>query len=475
MAREHEAAAPDSEDDWLATRPVIGATLLSVGSLLVLWRIGVSLAAVPGSLTTVGWAGVAAPVVAIGCGALAMGRPDTASVAGLLGGGATLAAVSGLLVSTLPLGQPMALFAGLLSAGIGGVLCFGWSADDPSLLVADHRPALQAGGSVAVAVVVVFVALSAGPAAGDLAVQSGNDTATSTVAPTTTAAQTTSAPTTTQSGTTTQSSTTTQSGTTSAPTTTDGTTTPDSGDGNETDSGGDGSRSQNMTSREYFPVQNESLGGFVVHQGTLAAGTYDYQAHCPAPATGIGGESCLDISVDSTTTDDVGSRTARQRLGDTSVAPVDIDDFLIYKDFYDDDIGSYVHFELTADRAIADTETAPGSPSAVDVYISEFRSQNLTARLDLIQDPIFDGIPADHINYWTCTPGNDSGFGTINDVRVGLDVSPRLTDGRRVSLNAHTLGSTKTRLTDFALRVETGRHDPIDADVEPTSTAPGCA
>ncbi|WP_336000942.1 hypothetical protein [Halorientalis halophila] len=228
-------------------------------------------------------------------------------------------------------------------------------------------------------------------------------------------------------------------------------------------------------SGDTFPAQMETQGGFVVHQAGLDAGTYSYQTDCDTdPGFAIGGEDCLDITVDSKNQGNI-DRAARQQLDSTSVADVEIDQFLIYENFYTELRGGRnLYFELTASQAVASSRT--DGNRAIDVYVSEFRSEDLTARLDLIEFPGTPGIPADHIRYWTCTPHNDSGFGTINDIRLGLDTNPRLTDGRDVSLLAHQLGSSETVLTDFKLKIgaeingDDGVHEPIPADGGPTES-----
>ncbi|MFB6084065.1 MAG: hypothetical protein ABEJ94_07460 [Halorientalis sp.] len=228
-----------------------------------------------------------------------------------------------------------------------------------------------------------------------------------------------------------------------------------------------------------FPAQSDAIDGFVVSQSSLSAGTYSYQTDCDTnPGFALGGEDCLNITVDSTSQERI-ERAARQQLDSTSVAKVEITDFLIYENLYTELRGGRnVYFELTAAQAVASSETDSGR--AIDVYISEFRSEALTARLDLIKFPGTPGIPADHIAYWTCTPHDDSGFGTINDIRLGLDTNPRLTGGRDVSLLAHQLGSSETVLTDFKLKIgaelgnKSGIREPIPADAEPTTAPDNC-
>jgi hypothetical protein len=232
-------------------------------------------------------------------------------------------------------------------------------------------------------------------------------------------------------------------------------------------------------SGDTFPEQSDEIDGFVVSQSTLDAGTYSYQTDCDAdPAFGLGGEDCLDITVDSTSQDEI-NRAARQQLDSTSVADVELSDFLIYENLYTDLRGGRnVFFELTASQAVASSETEGNR--AIDVYVSEFRSESLTARLDLIKFPGTPGIPADNIAYWTCTPHTDEGFGTVNDIRLGLDTNPRLTGGRDVSLLAHQLGSSETVLTDFKLKIgaelagKSGVREPIPADEEPTTAPDDC-
>jgi hypothetical protein len=232
-------------------------------------------------------------------------------------------------------------------------------------------------------------------------------------------------------------------------------------------------------SGDTFPAQSDTLDGFVVSQSSLDAGMYSYQTDCDTdPGFAIGGEDCLDITVDSTSQETI-DRVARQQLDSTSVADVEINDFLIYENLFTDLRGGRnVYFELTASQAVASSETDNGR--AIDVYVSEFRSEKLTARLDLIEFPGTPGIPADNIAYWTCTPHNDSGFGTINDIRLGLDTNPRLTSGRDVSLLAHQLGSSETVLTDFKLKIgaelgnKSGVREPIPADDGPTTAPSNC-
>ena len=232
-------------------------------------------------------------------------------------------------------------------------------------------------------------------------------------------------------------------------------------------------------SGDTFPEQSDEIDGFIVSQATLDAGMYSYQTDCDTdPGFAIGGEDCLNITVDSTSQEHI-DRAARQQLDSTSVADVEINDFLIYENLYTDlRGGKNVYFELTASQAVASSETDNGR--AIDVYISEFRSENLEARLDLIEFPGTPGIKADTIAYWSCTPHNDSGFGTVNDIRLGLDTNPRLTNGRDVSLLAHQLGSSETVLTDFKLKIgaelggNSGVREPIPADAEPTTAPDNC-
>lgn len=225
-----------------------------------------------------------------------------------------------------------------------------------------------------------------------------------------------------------------------------------------------------------FPQQEDPYGGFVVSQDTLAAGEYSFIANCPQPETPFlnAGEGCQDITVDSTNNGSI-QRTARQQLDDGgySTGEVTINEFMIYKNFYRESIG-YEHLEMTATEAVADSRDHPEEYRAIDVYISEYRSEALNARLDLIDTPFEEGLEADNIQDWTCTPHNESGSGTINDIRLGLDVDPRLTNGQDVTLLSHQLGSTKTVLYDFELRVEDGRHDPIQADAPPSTAPSNC-
>lgn len=200
-----------------------------------------------------------------------------------------------------------------------------------------------------------------------------------------------------------------------------------------------------VAASDRFPAQADAYGGFVVHQDTLEAGYYDY-----APDCGTVGAECENITVDSSTRSSV--RVARQRLDTREGNDVVLTNFLIYKNFYYEPREEFLSFELQATRAVA---TSGDGGRAIDVYISEFRSEQLEARLNF---PLTDLDPqVDTIEYWTCTPYNDSGWGTINDDRLGLSTDPRLTDGEDVSLLAHQLGSSKTVLTDFRLTVERGR------------------
>jgi len=228
-----------------------------------------------------------------------------------------------------------------------------------------------------------------------------------------------------------------------------------------------------------FPAQMETQGGFVVAQSELSAGQFDYQANCPAPAFGIGGEGCVNVTVDSTNRARI-DQSARAQLDSSNAADVYISEFLIYENFYFEREDENLYFEMSADEAVAATEAGPFGKSgaderAIDAYFSEFRSERLVARLDLIDFPgTPEGIPADNIVRWTCTPHNESGFGSINDIRLGLDVSARATGGQSVSLLAHQLGSSETVLTDFELTVGTGKRDPLPATREPKTAPESC-
>ncbi|RXK46295.1 hypothetical protein [Halorientalis pallida] len=383
-------------DRWVATRPTLGATLLTLGSAVLGWRVLAQLSAVPlGRITPVGVAGATAPFVAVVLGLFVLARPEKTRNAGGVGFGLVGFTFAGLLLSGVPFAHPELAFTGFVIGGIGAVICLAW--DHDSTVRIERGPVFRAGRAALVCGLVLALAFTAAPA----------------------------------------------------------------------------------VSGDTFPAQSDTLDGFVVSQSSLDSGMYSYQTDCDTdPGFAIGGEDCIDITVDSTSQENI-DRAARQQLDSTSVADVDINDFLIYENLFTDlRGGKNVYFELTASQAVASSETDDGR--AIDVYISEFRSEKLTARLDLIEFPGTPGIPADNIAYWSCTPQNDSGFGTINDIRLGLDTNPRLTDGRDVSLLAHQLGSSETVLTDFKLEIgaelgnNTGVREPIPADDGPTTPPSNC-
>jgi len=237
-----------------------------------------------------------------------------------------------------------------------------------------------------------------------------------------------------------------------------------------------------VTAQERVPQQQGELGGLVLNQGTLAGGYYSYQANCPKPedsllALPLGSEEpCLDVTVDSSE-QPAGSfdRVARQQLDSAKGRNVIIDDFLIFKNFYNPERDVFEHVELSATQAIAETEDGE-DPRAVSVYISEYRAENNEARLNLVDIPLIEdpGIQVDNVDYWTCTPQNESGQGTINDIRFGVDSNPTLTNGEDATLLAHQLGSTKTTLTDFQLSVRPGKRDRPVADADPTDPPSNC-
>ena len=239
-----------------------------------------------------------------------------------------------------------------------------------------------------------------------------------------------------------------------------------------------------VTAQEKVPQQQGALGGLVLDQGTLDTGFYSYQANCPQPEDPLitmpidfdFTEPCLDVTVDSSERA-AGSfdRVARQQLDSAKGRKVLIDDFLIFKNFYNRDKDVYEHVELSATRAIAETDDGK-DPRAVSVYISEYRAESAEARLNLVDIPLIEdpGIKVDNVDYWTCTPQNESGFGTINDIRLKVDSNPTLTDGEDATLLAHQLGSTQTTLTNFKLKVRPGKRDRPVADADPTTPPSNC-
>ncbi len=377
-------------DRWTATRPTLGAALLTLGSAVLAWRVLVQLSSVPlGRITPVGFAGATAPFVAVVLGLFVLARPEKARTTGGVAFGLVGFTFAGLLLSGVPLAHPELVFTGFVIGGVGAVICLAW--DHHRTVRIERGPVFRAGRAALVCGLVVALAFTAAPA----------------------------------------------------------------------------------VSGDTFPEQSDTIDGFVVSQSSLDSGLYSYQTDCDTnPGFAIGGEDCLDITVDSTSQESI-DRVARQQLDSTSVADVELNEFLIYENLFTDLRGGRnVFFELTASQAVASSETDNGR--AIDVYVSEFRSEKLTARLDLIEFPGTPGIPADNIAYWTCTPQNDSGFGTINDIRLGLDTNPRLTEGRDVSLLAHQLGSSETVLTDFKLKIgaelgnKSGIREPIPTDGGPT-------
>lgn len=239
-----------------------------------------------------------------------------------------------------------------------------------------------------------------------------------------------------------------------------------------------------VTAQERVPQQQGELGGLVLDQGTLDAGFYSYQANCPQPEDPLitmpldfdFTEPCLDVTVDSSERAS-GSfeRTARQQLDSAKGRKVIIGDFLIFKNFYNPDTDKWDHVELSATRAIADTGDGE-DPRAVSVFISEYRAENNEARLNLVDVPLIEdpGLKVDNVDYWTCTPHNESGQGTINDIRFKVDSNPTLTDGEDATLLAHQLGSTKTTLTNFKLKVRYGKRERPVADAHPTDPPSNC-
>ncbi|WP_246986549.1 hypothetical protein [Halorientalis marina] len=228
-----------------------------------------------------------------------------------------------------------------------------------------------------------------------------------------------------------------------------------------------------------FPQQDGELGGFVLVQDTLDAGQYNYQAHCPKPTTiDLLDEGCIEATLDSSKKDDV-NRFGRQRLDCWNNNEVVIGGFQIYKNFPVRGTDKIESLELSATTAYAtggDCGTFDGDPpEAVDVYASEFRARQLEARLDVVDFPGYDpGIKVDNVNYWECSPQNASGLGSVNDVRFGLDAFPALTNGRDVYLLAHQLGSTKTELTNFELRVRAEKIEDINVTQEPSEAPANC-
>jgi len=239
-----------------------------------------------------------------------------------------------------------------------------------------------------------------------------------------------------------------------------------------------------VTAQERVPQQQGELGGLVLDQGTLDAGFYSYQANCPQPEDPLitmpidfdFTEPCLDVNVDSSERK-AGSfdRVARQQLDSAKGRKVIINDFLIFKNFYNRDKDTFEHVELSATQAIADTEDGE-DPRAVSVYISEYRAENNEARLNLVDIPLIEdpGLKVDNVDDWTCTPQNESGQGTINDIRFKVDSNPTLTNGKDATLLGHQLGSTKTTLTNFKLKVRPGKRDRPVADAEPTEPPSNC-
>jgi hypothetical protein len=214
-------------------------------------------------------------------------------------------------------------------------------------------------------------------------------------------------------------------------------------------------------------------------QDTLDAGQYNYQAHCPQPTTiDLLSEGCIEATLDSSKKADV-NRFGRQRLDCWNNNEVVINGFTIYKNFPVRGTDKIESLELSATTAYAtggECGTFAGDePEAVDVYASEFRARQLEARLDVVDFPGYDpGIKVDNVAYWECSPQNASGLGSINDVRFGLDAFPALTNGRDVYLLSHQLGSTKTELTNFKLRVRASKIQDIDVTQDPSSAPANC-
>ncbi|MFB6164546.1 MAG: hypothetical protein ABEJ31_05255 [Haloarculaceae archaeon] len=405
----------DALGRFIAGRPTWGALALALGSGAVAWRVGTALAAADGVVTPAGWAGLVAPLLGVGLALVALVRPSRATLAGLSGTAATLAAVTGMLVANVSVAHPKLLFTALLVAGVGGVFCVGWTREGPSVRVALPGGVARSGRQLLVVGLAVLLVVSATPAA----------------------------------------------------------------------------------SGETFPQQMDALGGFVVAQSTLDAGWYSFQPDCPDQGTNLlnpFAEKCLDITVDSSNVSLV-NRAARQQLDNRHGADVVLSDFLIYKNFWvtRDDVNDvpgnpqpqFVNFELKADSAVATSwGPQPGSlatntnrdeqPRAIDIYMSEMRTEALTARVDLVNITGYPGFPLDNIQTWTCNPQDAAGFGSINDRRLGLDANPRLTDGRDAALLAHELGSTKTTLTNFELTVAMGKHQDVPGDAPPTAPQDDC-
>jgi hypothetical protein len=235
-------------------------------------------------------------------------------------------------------------------------------------------------------------------------------------------------------------------------------------------------------SGDKVPAQEgkDTLGGLVLDQGTLEAAYISYQANCPKPKDPLidlgPDEPCLDITVDSTTMGPGSfNRTARLQLDSARDGKVEINDFIIFKNFYDSEEDSYEYVELSASYAVAETPSKH-QPYAVEAYFSEYRAEAAKARLDLVDIPLIEdpGIKVDKVDYWTCTPQNESGFGTINDIRLGIDSDPRLTGGSDGTILAHQLESTKTTLTNFKVETGEGRRERPEADLEPTTPPGNC-
>jgi hypothetical protein len=388
------AQVRDRLGSWLATRPVRGAALLALGSLLLAWE-AFRFVRVPGTtVTTAGTVGVLAPLAGVLLAAVATLRPNRATVAGLAGVLLALGEVTSMLLAPTQVGDPRVLFLALLAAGVGGLCC---ATGRSRVRIAGLSSAIRVTSSVLVVVVLAALLVTvATPASGD-----------------------------------------------------------------------------------NFPQQDGELGGFVLVQDTLDAGQYNYQAHCPQPTTiDLLDEGCIGATLDSSKKSDV-NRFGRQRLDCWNDNEVVINGFTIYKNFPVRGTDKVESLELSATTAYA-TGGRCGSfsgdePEAVDVYISEYRAKNLEARLDVVNFPGYDpGVKVDNVNYWECTPQNASGLGSINDVRFGLDAFPALTNGQDVYLLAHQLGSTKTELTNFKLRVRADKIEDISVTEEPSQSPANC-
>lgn len=143
----------------------------------------------------------------------------------------------------------------------------------------------------------------------------------------------------------------------------------------------------------------------------------------------------------------------------------------IYRSFENvDEDGQDELLTLSADSLQARAQNVDGGGlftdteqrRAIDAYASEYRADRLRATVTPLLPEDFDAITVDDdIDYWSCTPGQDRGVGTVDPARelsvIGITITGgesgniELTAGQDLYMMAHQAGVSEARIENFRL------------------------